>query len=43
MANIADDKLTLELLEGKNEVLFRVNNAGGAWRLLTILTTTRED
>ena len=33
-AVLGDDKLKLELKAGRNEILFRVNNAGGGWHLV---------
>jgi uncharacterized membrane protein len=36
-AVLNDDEFDLPLIEGKNTLLFRVNNTGGAFRLLTAL------
>ena len=36
-AVLGDDKLNLQLQEGKNVIVFRVNNAWGAWRLIALI------
>lgn len=36
-AHLGDDKLDVQLNAGRNVFLFRVNNTGGAWRLLAEL------
>lgn len=36
-AVLGDDKLHLQLQKGKNVIVFRVNNAWGAWRLIALI------
>lgn len=38
-ANMDDDHVAFPLKRGKNVIVFRVNNAGGAWRLVTRIKT----